>query len=627
MDTDFRKVITSVRAAIRASIEEHGMVSRGDRIVVGLSGGPDSTCLLHALVSLQEELGIAGIWAVHVNHGLRGAEAERDEAYSRGLAEELGVEFRAFHFDIGREARLRGVSTETAGRRARYAAFEEVCRLTGACRIATAHNRNDQAETVLMRILRGTGIRGLSGIGYTRQAGERVVIRPLLDVDREEIEGYCRSCGLIPVRDQTNEEAVYTRNKIRLELLPYLRKSYNPDIDGALVRLGRLARDEDDYLSAVTGKIMDSCWNEEEGTLSVNGITELHPALKKRVVAEAAARAGADSDVGERHIRGILALLDGKGEGKEADLPGGYYARRSYGRLWFLRRAKTATAVAPALTAPEKVRSVETTETAEAAVEAAAVKEAETTEAVMETAAATEATAVAAAETLEAAAAGGSSGESTAASGPFEVEFPSEALERSGEAELSFCGRTVRIRLIKAPSADLSGGSGAGRQDRRDRRKADADAAGIIEAAAKTAPADNSGAAPDNSGAASDNSGITAETVRGIGAAQAKPDAAPAPERRGNRVLSKTVLLDWERLKARQNLVFRCRRPGDRIRPRGMKGRKKLQDFLVDRKIPRHLRDGIPLLAEGGDIISAGGEAAAECCPNPESTGIVSIEY
>ena len=115
--------------------------------------------------------------------------------------------------------------------------------------------------------------------------------------------------------------------------------------------------------------------------------------------------------------------------------------------------------------------------------------------------------------------------------------------------------------------------------------------------------------------------------VRGIGAAQAKPDAAPAPERRGNRVLSNTVLLDWERLKARQNLVFRCRRPGDRIRPRGMKGRKKLQDFLVDRKIPRHLRDGIPLLAEGGDIISAGGEAAAECCPNPESTGIVSIEY
>ncbi len=491
---------------IRNTIREYSMILPGERIVAGLSGGPDSACLLHALCCLREELAIGAICAVHVNHGLREDEAQRDEAYSRQLAEDLGADFRVFHFDIGAEAAQERVSSETAGRKARYRAFETACADFGAERIATAHNSNDQAETILMRILRGTGIHGLSGIRHCRRAGRRTVIRPLLDIGREEIEAYCRSCGLIPVRDHTNDEAVYTRNKIRLELLPYLRENYNPDISSALVRLGRLAADDDDYLEQVTGKIMLKHWNQEEKTLSADALPGLHPALAKRAVREAAGRSGADSDLGEKHIRGVLSLASGKKEGKETDLTGGYYVRYSYAKLWFLRRT-------------DRIPAEDTA---------------------------------------------GRTGFTCTAS------FPEERLEKNGTAEIFLGGRAVKLRLIRSA----------------EEKEAEKEAAG-----------------------------------------SGKRCSAGGKSGRGGAVFSRTVCLDWKKLKEQDNVIFRFRQPGDRIRPRGMKGHKKLQDFFVDRRIPKHLREQVPLLASGREILSAGGEAAQDCCPDPESTAIVSIEY
>ncbi len=498
------------------AIREYEMILPGQRIVAGLSGGPDSACLLHALCCLRDELQIGAIIAVHVNHGLRGAESDRDEAYSRQLAADLGAEFRAFHFDIGEEAKRRGISTETAGRRARYAVFEEVCADSGAERIATAHNRNDQAETILMRILRGTGIHGLAGISRSRGAGKATVIRPLLDIGREEIEEYCQSCGLIPVRDHTNDEILYTRNRIRLELLPYLRKEYNADIDDALIRLGRLAEDDDDYLNEVTGKIMLECWNDEERSLSADGIRKLHPALAKRAVAEAAARSGSSGNVGEYHIRNVLSLVTGKKEGKEADLTGGRYVRCFGGKLWFRKRTEN---------------------TAEARSAAAAA-------------------------------------------------FPAGQLEREGSAEVIFGDLTVRLRLVR--------GSGT---------------SAMPEISVKSAATKDRG-----------KRSLNGEKADGI--IRQAGDSG-----RAGTVLRRTVRLDWDLLKRQTDPVFRFRQPGDRIQPRGMKGHKKLQDFFVDRKVPGHLRDRIPLLACGREILSAGGEAAGRCCITPESTAIVSIEY
>ena len=146
---------------MRETILRYDMISDGDSVVVGLSGGPDSACLLCGLVQLREELGIRRICAVHINHGLRGEEADRDEAYSRCLSEALGTEFRSYRFDVSAEAERWRTGSEAAGRRIRYETFERVSREIGAERTAVAHNSDDQAETILMRILRGTGVAGL----------------------------------------------------------------------------------------------------------------------------------------------------------------------------------------------------------------------------------------------------------------------------------------------------------------------------------------------------------------------------------------------------------------------------------------------------------------------------------
>lgn len=478
---------------IRNTIKKYNMISPGDSVVAGLSGGPDSVCLFHALATLREELGIRRLCAVHINHGLRGDEAKRDEEYSRCLAERLGAEFRVFRFDIDADAKRQGISSETAGRRARYESFERVCREIGAKKTAVAHNRDDQAETILMRILRGTGTHGLSGIEYVRAASYGKIIRPVLDLSREEIERYCAENGLEPMRDSTNEEPVYTRNKIRLELLPYLRERYNPSVSSALVRLGKTAGEDDDYLQAAAGKIMDKCWNQRENSLNAEAMKNLHPALMKRVITQAASRAGAGADLAETHIGAVQSLVTNHLEGKEADLTHGNFVRFSYGMLRFMKREN-----------PESASSE-----ADSPVS-------------------------------------GSRHGKPAVGFPEEVSFPMDELARNGEADVLFAGRRIRLKLYF----------------------------------------------PDNEAA---NISV--------------------------------VRLDWERLRNYDNLVFRYRRPGDRIRPKGMKGRKKLQDFMVDRKIPRHLRDSLPLLASGNTILSAGTEVASECCENPESMGIVSIEY
>ena len=475
---------------MRKTILRHRMIDTGDIVVAGLSGGPDSASLLLGLVMLREELGIRHICAVHVNHGLRGEEAARDEAYSRHLAESLGVEFRSFHFCVGEAAKRWKMGSEEAGRRIRYDTFASVSREIGARKTAVAHNSDDQAETILMRILRGTGIRGLTGIEYVREAGEGRIIRPVLDISRREIESFCRENGLTPVRDSTNDRPVYTRNKIRLELLPYLKEEYNPAVELALVRLGKSAKEDDDYLTSEAGKIIKKCWNTVEKSLDTGETAEIHPAVLKRVIRQAAEAAGAGRDLDEKKINAVVDLIKREREGKETDLLHGNYVLLSYGKLWFLKRNDTVKA---------------------------------------------------------------------------EAVFPSEELEKRGHAIVEFGGRKIMMRL------------GTAQEIQNERKK-------------KRGPE--------------------------------KKDAENSEK------MKKTELyLDWERLKRHDGLVFRFRRPGDKIRLRGMKGRKKLQDYFVDRRIPRHLRDQTLLLADGSDIFFAGSDVSSECCEKPDSISIVSIEY
>lgn len=203
-----------------SKIQTYGMLDNIEYVVVGFSGGADSVCLLHLLNSFKNEFGYQ-IKAVHVNHGIRGCEADSDENFAKSFCEELGVGFYAVKVNCIEEAKASGESLEECGRRLRYQAFNSFCE--GNSRIATAHNANDDAETIILNIIRGTTVKGLCGIPSVRNN----IIRPVLDCSREEIEGYCRENNLHFVTDSTNFSTEYTRNKIRHEILPVI-KDINP---------------------------------------------------------------------------------------------------------------------------------------------------------------------------------------------------------------------------------------------------------------------------------------------------------------------------------------------------------------------------------------------------------------
>ena len=249
---------------VRRTINQHQLIQQGAHIVIGLSGGPDSVCLFHVLLQLQQQYELV-LHPVHINHQLRPGAAERDQHYVEALCRQYGLECRSFVVDCNALAEALHMTSEEAGRKARYDAFyqtaEELAEelqqsgthetaegMRAQIHIAVAQNANDQAETVLFRLLRGTGTDGLAGIAYHREERGFRVIRPLLDVDRDEIEQYCRSQGLEPVQDHTNQEPIYARNQIRLQLLPYLEAEYGKNIRARLVRLAQIAADDKAYL-------------------------------------------------------------------------------------------------------------------------------------------------------------------------------------------------------------------------------------------------------------------------------------------------------------------------------------------------------------------------------------------
>ncbi|MEW8956858.1 tRNA lysidine(34) synthetase TilS, partial [Clostridium sp.] len=217
---------------VRDFVKENNMISKNDKVLVALSGGPDSICLIHILNELKDELGIE-ILAAHLNHCLRGEDANKDEEYVREFCKSLNIQCYVKRVDINRYAKERALSSEMAGREARYEFFNDLKEEFNINKIAVAHNLNDQAETVLMRLMRGTGIEGLIGI---RPVRDNIYIRPILSLNRHEIEAYCEDNKLLPRIDKTNLETIYSRNKVRLELIPYIEKNFNEDIINTLNR-------------------------------------------------------------------------------------------------------------------------------------------------------------------------------------------------------------------------------------------------------------------------------------------------------------------------------------------------------------------------------------------------------
>lgn len=320
---------------VQKTIQKHNMLSDGDSVLVGLSGGADSVCLLHCLVVLRQKLGIK-VLAAHLNHGIRGAEAERDQNFARDFCKSLDVPFYTETSDVPALAKAEGISEETAGRLARYRFFAKLCREHNITKTATAHNRNDQAETVLMRIIRGTGTDGMSGIRYCRRDG---VIRPLLDVERVQIEEYCRLNKLEYCTDSTNKEESYTRNRIRKKLLPLLAEEFNPNIIETLAVLSKNVSQDAEFINGYAGRLYKRINNptpsKKPVVLDIETLKMVDEGIQTRLIRLAAADAmGKEYKLERVHVTAVLELAD-KETGAELNLPGGLKTAVRYGWLAF----------------------------------------------------------------------------------------------------------------------------------------------------------------------------------------------------------------------------------------------------------------------------------------------------
>lgn len=426
---------------VRHTISRHGMIHRGDLVIVAVSGGPDSVAMLHALVQLAPEYG-ASLHVFHLDHGLRGEESEEDALYVRRLAASLGLPSTIV--GLGPDVlKRRSGSLQANARAVRYEEISALAARIGANKVAVGQNRNDQAETVLMRLMRGAGVQGLAGIQPVRSQGNLTFIRPLLYVSRKEIETYCRTHELSPRLDASNLRPDYLRNRIRLDLLPKLVREYNPAIVENLAHMAAVLRDEDALLDGLAREALERCRIPGEGTAFSGNVLRAEPvAVSRRVVRLLVKEvAGPEVELGLPAVTQVLELV-GRVEGTHLlDLPGSIRLVAEYGVCRFFAAEEN-------------------------------------------------------------------SGRSP------QSEWPIALI---GTTEISELGLCVHVSSDTVPLG---------------------------------------------------------------------------PDR---------VSFDLERLAG--PLAIRFRRPGDRIWPVGMEGSKKLQDILVDAKVPQRLRDRVPLLVAGDDVL------------------------
>ena len=231
-----------LKEKIEKTINKYKMIEIGEKIVVGVSGGPDSMTLLNIFLELREKYKLT-IYVAHINHMIR-KNASIDEKYVKTFCDKNSIKCFIKRENIIKKAQKEKKGLEETGREVRYKFYEEVLKEMNANKIAIAHNLNDNIETIIMNIIRGTGTSGLTGIEPKRGK----YIRPLIEIQREEIEKYCEEKDLKPRHDETNDDNVYTRNKIRNELIPYLKKEFNPNIINGIKRLSEIVKEEEEYI-------------------------------------------------------------------------------------------------------------------------------------------------------------------------------------------------------------------------------------------------------------------------------------------------------------------------------------------------------------------------------------------
>lgn len=289
------------------TVKKYHLIEENDHIILGVSGGPDSTCLFHIFLNLQKEIKFT-FTVCHINHGIR-KEAIEDEKYVEGMCKQYNIPYFVKKENVLEKAEQEKVGTEEMGRKVRYAFFSEIQKQVGANKIATAHTKNDLVETVIMNLLRGAGLSGLKGIEPIR---DNLYIRPLVECKRSEIEQYCEENKLNPRIDKTNFENIYTRNKIRNELIPYLEKEFNPNIIESVARMADIIQEEDKYLEQITKQAYEEILiskNNKEIVLDLKKFNSIDLVIKNRIVLYTITMLfGTSSGIEKKHIEDIIKL-------------------------------------------------------------------------------------------------------------------------------------------------------------------------------------------------------------------------------------------------------------------------------------------------------------------------------
>jgi tRNA(Ile)-lysidine synthase len=313
------------------TVKESGLISKSDRILVGVSGGTDSTALLLILKALSNELKLHLI-AAHMNHKMRGKESDADERFVKNLAKKLGIPFISESFDVPAFAKQNRLNLEDAARRIRYEFFDRAAAKVNANKIAVAHTADDNIETFLMRLVRGTGLKGLEGIPPVRGK----IIRPLINILRTDLEVYLRSKKIKPRTDRSNFDTKYLRNSIRHQLIPNLKK-YNNNIKEGLLRTIRSVNIDNELIEELSKKAFESLKKEKEAasvTIDAKAFMSLKPALRAGVIKLCIEHI--KKDIEDISFINIMDIMDIAGKQRASlDIPGSHVEKKN-GKLTFL---------------------------------------------------------------------------------------------------------------------------------------------------------------------------------------------------------------------------------------------------------------------------------------------------
>jgi tRNA(Ile)-lysidine synthase len=348
-----RNHLPPILSRVMGTSRRHAMIEPCDHIGVAVSGGIDSVVLLDILASLREELAVT-LTVLHLNHGIRGEEAARDQRFVQELSAQYALPYLGQEVDAPAYRKENSLSLQEAARELRYRFFAEAMETHNLDKVAIGQTADDQAETVLMRLIRGGGARGLKGIPPVRGR----YIRPLIEVWREDLLQYAQHKGLSFVQDSSNLKTDYLRNRIRHELLPALSE-YNPSIKDRLLHVAQVLGEDASYLDGLAGEIAKGiCLVDEEVSISIPSLLSLPAALQARVLQCAFASLVARGALEYPHLTSVMALIEGEGGNKKVALPGGYCARRSYDTLVLGKQAETSVGLAGEIeiTIPGKTR-------------------------------------------------------------------------------------------------------------------------------------------------------------------------------------------------------------------------------------------------------------------------------